>query len=153
VLLLLAPCEKTQCKDHPLYELVKKYIDDHQLMYQEPNTKVSIYCSALTSDYLKYAAEQYFEEVENNFKSVLDICDLYGLYVKICGLLGSEEAMESLNLLFQQRFLIATTMAVFLQGMTNQLLYSLTYRDRETSKQVFQLLLDDHLPMSGGEQK
>jgi hypothetical protein len=42
-----------------------------------------------------------------------------------------------------QRFLIGKAMDIFLQGMTNQLLYSLTYRDRETSKQVFQLLLDE----------
>lgn len=51
--------------------------------------------------------------------------------------------MENLNILYCQRFLIANAMDIFLQGMTNQLLYSLTYRDRETSKQVFQLLLDE----------
>ncbi len=51
--------------------------------------------------------------------------------------------MEHLNLLFCQQFLIVKTMDIFLQGMTNQLLYSLTCRDRETSKQVFQLLLDE----------
>jgi len=53
--------------------------------------------------------------------------------------------MEHLNLLFCQRFLIAKATDIFLQGMTNQLLHSLTCRDRETLKQVLQLLLDEAL--------
>ena len=51
--------------------------------------------------------------------------------------------MEQLNLPFCQRFLNIKAMDIFLLGMTNQLLYSLTYRDRETWSQVFQLLLDE----------
>jgi hypothetical protein len=134
-------------KKHPFYEHAKEYIDAHPLEYQDINTKASLYCSMLAYDFLKVAAEQYFDVVKGNLIGTLNILDLRDLYVKICELLGSEEAMESLNLLFCQRFLIATTMDVFLQGMTNELLYSLDYRDRETSKQVFQLLLD------GGELK
>jgi hypothetical protein len=34
-------------------------------------------------------------------------------------------------------------MDIFLQEMANQLLHSLTCRDRETLKQVLQLLLDE----------
>jgi hypothetical protein len=91
---------------------------------------------------MKTTAEEFFIKVKNESIAVLDICDLRELYSKICDLLGGEEAMERLNLLFRRRFLIADTMAIFHQAMTNQLLYSLTYRDRETSKQIFQLLLD-----------
>jgi len=36
-------------------------------------------------------------------------------------------------------------MAGFLQGMTNDLLYSLACRDAETSRQVFQLVLDGEM--------
>jgi hypothetical protein len=32
--------------------------------------------------------------------------------------------------------------AGFMQGLANDLLYSLTYRDSETSKQIFQLIMD-----------
>jgi hypothetical protein len=140
-------------KDHPFYEQVKAYIDAHPLKHQEPHTKVPIYCSALAGDFLKYSAEKYFDKIKSDSVSVLDICNLCDLYDKICGLLGSEETMENLNLLFQQRFLITTAMAAFLQGMTNQLLYSLTYRDRESSKQIFQLILDERTSHSAGEQK
>jgi hypothetical protein len=53
--------------------------------------------------------------------------------------------MEHLNLLFCQRFLIVKAMDIFLQKMANRLLHSLTWRDRETLKQVLQLLLDEAL--------
>lgn len=53
--------------------------------------------------------------------------------------------MERLNLLFRQRFLIVTAMQVYLQSMTNQLMYALTTRDRETQKQVFQIILDGRM--------
>ena len=133
--------------DHAFYEQAKEYIDSHPLLFQEPHTLVSMYCSLLNRDFMKFAAKQFYSKVEDESIAVLDICDLHELYAKICDLLGGEEAMEKLNLLYRQRFLIADAMTIFFQSMTNQLLYSLTYRDRETSKQVFQLLLD------GGEQE
>ena len=50
--------------------------------------------------------------------------------------------MESLNLKLKQNFLVAPLVPVFIQGFANDLLYRLTSRDIETSKQVFQLLSD-----------
>lgn len=131
-----------QYTDHAFYEQAKAYIEAHPLAHQEPHTKLSLYYCALDGSFLKFAYKQYFDRVVVNSHAVLDVCDLQSLYSKICDLLGSEDAMVNLNLLFRQRFLITTAMAAFLQGTTNQLMYSLTYRDRETSKQVFQLLLD-----------
>jgi len=57
------------------------------------------------------------------------------LHHKICELLGGEEKMENINRLFHQRFLLTTPIVGYLQGADN--------RDRETSRMVFQLLLDD----------
>jgi len=113
--------------DHPFYEQVKAFID-----------AVMLSCSYLESVY-----EQYYTDLVADIRAFLDIVDLNNLYNKICEALGGEKEMEHLNVLFCQRFLIVKAMDIFLQGMTNQLLYSLTYRGRETSKQVFQLLLDE----------
>jgi hypothetical protein len=128
--------------DHWFYTQAREYIESHPLTFQEPHTQVSMYCTLLNDNFMKLAIEQYVTEVKTATRAVLDICDLRELYDQICGLLGSEELMERLNMLFRQRFLIADTMTAFLQGMTNQLLYWLTYRDRETSRQIFQLLPD-----------
>ncbi|MEL7566119.1 MAG: hypothetical protein AAGU27_14700 [Dehalobacterium sp.] len=125
--------------DHPFYEQVKAFIDAYPLKYQESFTKLSLYDVLLSCSYLESVYEQYYTDLVADIRAFLDIV----LYNKICEALGGEKEMEHLNLLFCQRFLIVKVMDIFLQGMTNQLLYSLTYRDRETSKQVFQLLLDE----------
>ena len=129
--------------DHPFYEQVKAFIDAHPLKYQESFTKESLYSLMLSCNFLEPLCEQYHTNIAADIRASLDIIDLNNLYNRICEALGGEKEMEHLNLLFCQRFLIAKAMDIFLQGMTNQLLYSLTYRDRETSKLVFQLLLDE----------
>ena len=50
--------------------------------------------------------------------------------------------MEHLNLLLRQRFLIITPMEGFQQGLTNDLLYSLTSRDIETGRLAVHLWLE-----------
>ena len=49
--------------------------------------------------------------------------------------------MEELNRKLR-RFQVVSLRDAFLQGYTNDLLYQLTWRDPESSKQIFQLLLD-----------
>lgn len=66
-------------------------------------------------------------------QSCMDIIFLRELYHKISDVVG-EEPMERLNQLTQQRFLIAAPLFCFAQGMTNDLLYSLRWRDIETNK-------------------
>lgn len=134
---------EVKSKEHPFYEQVKAFIDAHPLKYQERFTRLSLYDAMLSYNYMEAVYEQYYTDLVADIREFLDIVDLNDLYNKICEALGGEMEMEQLNLLFCQRFLIAKAMDIFLQGMTNQLLYSLTYRDRETSKQVFQLLLDE----------
>ena len=51
--------------------------------------------------------------------------------------------METLNLRLKQRFLIAPLVPVFVQGLTNDLLYCLLHRDSETNKQIFQLMMEE----------
>lgn len=133
---------KTDCADHPLYEKVKEYIDSHPLEYQERATKQSLYCIALTGDFLEHAATDYYQRQKEKQQEVFDIVDLRDLYREISAMLGGEDEMEKLNLLFRQRFLIVTPMAGFLQGLTNDLLYCLTYRDAETGKLAVRLLLE-----------
>lgn len=113
------------------------------MKYQERTTKVSLYSLMLSSVFLEPICEQYFKDISKDTCAFLDIVDLNNLYNQICEALGDKNEMENLNLLFRQCFLVAKAMDIFLQGLTNQLLYSLTYRDRETSKMVFQLLLDE----------
>lgn len=132
---------KADCVEHPLYEKFQAYISGHPLTYQEHVTKLNLYCIALISDFLEYSAGKYAQQQKETQRAVFDIVYLRDLYQKIGAVLGGEEDLEHLNLLLRQRFLIVTPMAGFLQGLTNDLLYSMTSRDVETSRLAVQLWL------------
>ena len=51
--------------------------------------------------------------------------------------------MESLNFAMKRRFLIVPAANNYLQGLSNDYLYSLLHRDKETERHVFQILLDE----------
>ena len=134
---------RERMKSHPFYGQAKTYIEKHPLDCQEDATKAALYAAALTHDFLETAAKRFCEEQEESVSDVLDIAELRELYRKICVLLGGEEEMQAINSLFRQRFLLITPINAYLQGLTDDLLYELTYQDKESSRTVFQLLLDE----------
>ena len=95
--------------------------------------------------------------ITKNFKSLnqtiynhfIDSLELHTLSCSCTGLVFwthfaavGIESMERLNDLLRVRFQFSPAMFGFVQGMNNDLLYALTFRNRETSRHVFQLLPD-----------
>ena len=74
--------------------------------------------------------------------SILDFVRLREIYEQIAQITG-EPAMETLNLKLRQKFLITQQLMVFAQNFTHDVLGWLVFRDIESSKQMFQLILDD----------
>lgn len=136
---------KPKATENPLYDHMKTYIDANPLPYQEDYTKRDVYYSMLSGALLEQAVRLFEEDLTVQFREVVDIVDLRDLYGKVCAALGSDDEMEKLHLLFRQRFIIATPVAIFMQSVTSQLIDALLCRDPETSKQVFQLIFDDKL--------
>lgn len=130
-------------KDHPLYSrAVNIHLEKREMMqYQERQTKMNLFYTIMFDEFLPLAVGQYLEEAKENISNAYDRPTFLSLYRDIVEEAG-EPLMESLNLRLKQRFLVAPLVSVFVQGLNNDLLYSLTTRDRETSRQVFQLLLD-----------
>lgn len=139
---------KPKATENPLYDHMKAYIDANPLPYQEDYTKRDVYYSMLSGELLEQAVRLFEEDLTIQFREVVDIVDLRDLYRKLCVALGSEDEMEKLHLLFRQRFIIATPVAIFMQSVTSQLIDALLCRDPETSKQVFQLILEEKLKPS-----
>lgn len=127
-------------KEHPFYQTVKQSIDLQQDTYQERTTIMSLHCALLADMFMDYATQSYVQE-QVDILNILDDVKLCELYKKII-LLVDESLMEQLNLMLKERFFIVPVAVGFTQGLTNDLLYSLTYRDSETSKQIFQLIMD-----------
>ncbi|WP_145987647.1 hypothetical protein [Methylomusa anaerophila] len=127
-------------EEHPFYQTVKQSFDLQQDTYQERTTIMSLHSVLLADAFMEYATQSYVREQEAML-NILDDVKLCELYKKIIFLVD-ENLMEQLNLALKERFFIVPVVAGFMQGLTNDLLYSLTYRDSETSRQIFQLIMD-----------
>lgn len=128
---------------HPLYQRVREVYEQHtdKLVFQERYTNLCQLLFPLADEIMKYAAGKYVEEHKSDLNSMVDIIRVQELYDQISHLAG-ESMMEELNQKIKQRFLIVPVTSAFAQGFTDELLFKLTSRDHETSKQMFQLLLD-----------
>lgn len=129
---------------HEFYQTAKEYIAEHRFSYKERHTLVNIYCALLTQQFTDYAADKFSEEIESRANLEIDtvlISENYELIAKIVG----EEDMNVLNMAIKGRFIISSIMSSFLQSITNEYLYCLLHRDPETSKQVYQLILEEKL--------
>lgn len=135
--------EKGKYKRHPFYQRAKSYIESHPINCEDTSTKSTLYTIALTHDYLEAECEKLLKAQDEWTARTLTHTDLNALYRQICDVIGNEAGMKNLDRLFRERFLIATSLECFLQGMSSTLMYVLTKKDSETSKQVFQFLLDD----------
>jgi len=129
--------------NYPFYQNAKSYIESHPIDCEDTITKGALYAIALTHDYLETEVKRFLHKQEKQLKSSLNCVALNEVYRQICDVIGDEASIRNLDRLFRERFLIITSLAGFLQGMAGDLMFELTYHDRETSKPVFQLLLDD----------
>jgi hypothetical protein len=138
-------------RKNPLYPQVKEYIHAHSLPYQEEITRQHIYYVMLAAHVPTHQLSDYIYRARPPVAK-MDIVRLRDLYRDIGTLLGDFDPMEQLGESIRASFQITDAAHVFMQSAAEVLLYNLTYRDNETSKQVFQLLMD-HPPDAAPEAK
>ncbi len=138
-------------RKNPLYPQVRKYIDAHPLPYQEEMTQQHIYYIILAAHVPARQLPDYIYQARPPVAK-MDIVRLRELYREIGMILGDFDPMERLGESIRASFQISDAAHIFMQSATEVLLYSLIYRDNETSKQVFQLLME-HPPDSVPETK
>ncbi len=98
----------------------------------------------LIPQFTDYAVNEYTKKIKQKVNSAVDTVALSQYYDLIADLAGEEE-METLNDAIKERFIMASAVNSFLQSITDECLYCLTYRDPETSKQIFQLIQEENL--------
>lgn len=130
-------------KPHPLYQRMREVLEQHKeiLSFQEQYTRGCLLMALLADEWMAHTVAEFVEEQNKFLFETGDIVYLRQLYDEICRLAG-ESLMEDLNRRLQRRFLIVSKVPAFAQGFTDDLIGRLSWRDRETSKQIFQLLLD-----------
>lgn len=133
-------------KKNPLYQQAKEYVDAHPLPYQEELTRHNIYYVTLANSLPTHQLSLYLRRARPPVAK-MDIVRLRELYREIGMLLGDFDPMEQLGESILASFQITDAAHIFMQGTVEALLYSLTYRDNETSRQVFQLMLERELEL------
>ena len=127
---------------HPLYQRAQEVYEQYPSVKscQEHRTRMYLLMALLGDMSLASALSEFAAEQHSCLLSTIDVVVLQELYRDICRYVN-ESLMEELNRKLR-RFQVVSLRDAFLQGYTNDLLYQLTWRDPESSKQIFQLLLD-----------
>lgn len=128
--------------DHPLYSAAITLNQAISPLHQEPDTCLQLIFAALFDQFVLNAADSFLKKsqtrlLEEDFESLA----MDQLYADIKTRIG-EPLLESLNLQLKQRFLIVPITAAFIQSLTDNLVSSFVSRDPESSRQIFQLLMD-----------
>ncbi len=131
----------TRYQNHGFYKTAKEFIESNKFNYKETHTLLEIYSALLTPKFTDYVIKTYISELKMQSSSVLDIIDLQDSYEYLSNAVGKPK-MDSLNSAIMESFLFCPVVNSFLQSITNNYLLCLLYRDKETSKQIFQLITD-----------
>lgn len=123
------------------YGIASSFVAVHPLSFQEIETKCYVYACALFDKFVlaksNFIERDVLDEIDFDADGTKDV------YMRICELLGDQGAMDALNNCIHRMLVSPTLMEIYLRGMTEHLLVMLDHRDFETSRQVFQLLLDN----------
>lgn len=131
-------------KREPLYDkTLAAIISRLQIIsHYEPLTQMSLLYIVMADEFFSDAVKNFTRKQEMALYGILDFVRLREIYEQIAQITG-EPAMETLNLKLRQKFLITQQLMVFAQNFTYDILGWLVFRDIESSKQMFQLILDD----------
>ena len=130
-------------KPHPLYKCIQEDYKQQKSTspFQERYTQMCMLLLSLADEWLTYSTAQFTEEQVKGLDGVVDEIRLQELFDQISYIAG-EAMMEELNQRLKERFMIVPLVTAFAQGVSDDLIGRLTYRDPETSKQIFQLFMD-----------
>lgn len=127
-------------KENSLYPELKKHMDMYGKMYKSPITVTELAVIAVAPEIMK--KEYSGALISFSSRGWIDSVRLREIYDAIVTHVGSR-LMDRMLELIRQRFLITPAVNVYMQAVTNQYLDTLLQRDEVSSKQLFQLLLDN----------
>lgn len=129
--------------EHEFYQTAKEFMVTHKFHYKGNNTLLELYCALLTPKFTDFYLRKFTENIKRRLRQKIDTVLVFQYSKLIINTLGEEE-MVALNNEITGRLIISSIQDSFLQAITNEYsLYCLPYRDLETSKQIFQLIMED----------
>ena len=130
-------------KSHELYNDIKKYIDDHPNNCLEIDTKSELYTSQFILDYVQDIVNSFKKELIDNSVNynMPDYAISVDRFNQIVNIIGKEKAAH-LESAIEDAFIISPVSLILVQSILTRLAEGLCLRNPQTSKQIFQLILD-----------
>ncbi len=132
--------EPIKNKDN-FYEVSYNYIVSHPLPYKENKTRFNMYVALLIDDFTDMFIEKTYNEINSNSFSEYNFDIIKDYFKKISEKVGHEK-IETLNNIIKKRFALPTIIDIFKRTVSRHLFFYLLKRDNQTSKHIFQLLLE-----------
>ena len=130
-------------KSHELYNDIKKYIDDHPNNCLEIDTKSELYTSQFILDYVQDIVNSFKKELIDNSVNynMPDYAISVDRFNQIVNIIGKEKAAH-LESAIEEAFIVSPVSLILVQSILTRLAEGLCLRGPQTSKQIFQLILD-----------
>jgi len=133
-----------ECKDKKseseFAEIVENYKNKNAVNFKHNHTKVEFYAANILLENLHLFLDHFTENLRKKLFSIIDFPAIDGKYNQISELIG-EQKIEYLNDLIYESFVVSPVAVVAANQVMLRAVEMLTYRDPETSKQIFELIM------------
>lgn len=135
-------CETEEKKEKSeFFDLVKNYIEKHPTKFSDRHAKVQFYTGNILIEHLNIFTEKVKLIYRENALSEIDYPISDNMYEKISYLIG-ERRMEVLNEKLCEAFVFGPVMMSAVQQIVIRAVQMLCYRDPESSKLIYQFMLE-----------
>lgn len=126
---------------HSFTDIASRHILSNPAPFLEKETKLNLYISELFEYFFEFSVEQLIKELNNKIISNCLERDVKKSFDILRNIIGQEKLIY-FNKLVQKKFCLFLDCNILLRFIENHLCYHLIMKDEETSKQIFQLILD-----------
>ncbi len=124
------------------FDISENYINKNPVDFSDRHTQVQFYAGNILIEHLNIFAEKVKSIYRENALSEIDYPISDNMYEKISYLIG-ERRMEILNEKLCEAFVVGPVMVSVVQQIVVRALQMLCYRDPESSKMLYQFMLEE----------
>lgn len=135
-------CEPDTTKEeNEFFDMVKDYIDANSVNFKHKHTQSEFYAGNILIERLSFLYDK-VRKLIKNILSGIDYIVSNKMYDKISYLIG-EKCMERFNETLCEAFAFGPTMVAAVHQIVMRALEMFCYRDPESSKQLYQFMLEE----------
>lgn len=124
------------------FEIVKKYIDEHPVDFNENHTKVEFYTGKILIQNLELLCEEFKKRYITRVFKDIDYPIASEYFEKISSIIG-EAKMEQFNDILVEAFISSPIGLSAVEHFISYALGTFLYRELERSKMLYQLMIDE----------